>query len=71
MLLTLIRTEAPFLVLIIVVSCSAPQLAISSSLTGTGVIPLTQEHKGKVAGLSFRITTDYSGIWQNNEIKPQ
>lgn len=62
MLLTLVRTEAPFLVVIIVVSGTAPQLAISSSLASAGVIRFTQEHKGEVARLSLRISTDYSGV---------
>lgn len=51
--LTLIRTEAPFLVLIVAVSGATPQLSISSSLAGAGVILFTQEHKGEVAGLSL------------------
>lgn len=67
MLLTLVRTEAPFLVIIIVVSGTAPQLAISSSLTSAGVILFTQEHKGEVAGLSLRISTDHSGFWPNKD----
>lgn len=65
MLLTLVRTEAPFLVIVIVVSGTAPQLAISTSLTSAGVILFTKEHKGEVAGLSLRVSTDYSGIWPN------
>lgn len=67
-LLTLIRTEAPFLVIIIVVSGTAPQLAIPSALTSAGVILLPQEYKGEVAGLSLRITTNYSSVWPNKDI---
>lgn len=68
MLLTLIRTEAPFLVLVIVVSCTAPQFAIPTALTSAGLILLPQEYKGEVAGLSLRITTNYSSVWPNKEI---
>lgn len=67
MLLTLVRTKAPFLILIIVVSGTAPQLAISTSLTGAGVIRLTQEHKGKLARLSLRIATGHCSVWPNKE----
>lgn len=68
MWLTLVRTETPFLVVIIAVSGTAPQLAISSSLTSAGVILFTQEHKGEVAGLSLRISTNYSGLCPNKEL---
>lgn len=68
LLLTVVRTEAPFLVIIIAVSGAAPQLAISSSLTCAWVILLTQEHKGEVAGISLRISTNYSYIWINRDI---
>ncbi len=69
MLLTLVRTEAPFLVIIVAVSGTAPQLAIASSLTSAGVILFAQEHKGEVAGISLRISTDHSGFWPNKDIK--
>lgn len=62
LLLTLVRTETPFLVVIIVVSGTAPQLAIISSLTSAGAVLFTQEHEGEVAGLSLRISTDCSGV---------
>lgn len=68
MILTLVRTEAPLLVVIIAVSGSAPQLAVSSPLTGAGVVLFTQEHKGEVAGRSLSISTDYSGVWKNKDI---
>lgn len=68
MWLTLVRTEAPFLVIIVVVSGSAPQLAISSSLTGTGVVLFAQEHKGEAAGISVRVSTDCSGVCPNTVI---
>lgn len=65
MFLTFVRTETPFLVVIVVVSSAAPQFAISSSLTSAGVVLLTQEYKGEVAGLSLRVSTNYSGVCPN------
>lgn len=62
MLLTLVRTKAPFLVIIVAVSGGAPQLAISTSLTSAGVILFTQENEGEVAGLTLRVSTNYSGV---------
>lgn len=66
LLLTLVRAEAPFIVIIIVASCTAPQFAISSSLTSAGVIFLSKEHKGEVAWLSLRISTNHCGVCPNN-----
>lgn len=65
---TLVGTETPFLVIIIVVGGTAPQLAISSSLTSAGVILFTQEHKREVAGLSLWISTGYSSVCPNKDI---
>lgn len=62
-LLTLVRTESPFLVVIIAISGSTPQLAIAPSLTGAGVVLLTQEFKGEVAGFSLRVSTNHSSVW--------
>lgn len=68
-MLTLVRTEAPFLVFIIVVSSATPQFAVSSPLACTGVILLAQKHKGKVTGLSFRVSSNYSSVWTNKDIR--
>lgn len=62
MLLTLVSTETPFLVIIIVACCAAPQLAITSALTGAGVILFAKEGEGEVTGLALRISTQHSGI---------
>lgn len=68
MLLTLVGTETPFRVVIIAVSGTAPQLAISSSLTCAGVILFTQEHEREVARLPLRVSTNHSGFCTNKEI---
>lgn len=65
LLLTLVRTKAPFLVIIIASGGTTPQFAITSSLTSAGVVLLTKEHKGEVAGFSLRIPTENSGICSN------
>lgn len=68
LLFTIVLTEAPFLVIVIAVCGTAPQLAISSPLTSAGVILFTQELKGEVAGLSLRISTGYSIACPNKVI---
>lgn len=60
--LTSVRTQAPFLILIIVCSGTAPQFTVSSALTGAGIILFVEKYEGKVAELSFRIPTDNSRI---------
>lgn len=65
--LTFVRTQAPFLVLIIVCRGTAPQFAVCSALTGAGIILFAEEHKWEVAELSFRIPTDNSCICSRSQ----
>ena len=65
--LTFVRTQAPFLVLVIVCSGTAPQLAVCSALTGAGVILFAEEDEGEVAELSLRIPTDDSRVCSRSQ----
>lgn len=60
--ITSVGTQAPFLVLIIVSSGTAPQFAVSSALTGAGIILFALEDEREVAELSFGIPTDNTCI---------
>lgn len=65
---TLVRTEAPFFVRVIVTSCAAPQLAITSALACAGVVLFAEEGEGEVAGLPLGISTEYSGFWPERDV---
>lgn len=62
MLLTPVSTETPFLVIIKVACCTAPQLAVTSALSGAGVVLFAKEGEGEVTGLALRISTRHSGV---------
>lgn len=59
---TLVSTEAPFFVCVIVACRAAPQLAVTSALAGAGVVLFAKEGEGEVAGLPIGIATNDSGF---------
>lgn len=65
-MLTLYRTEAPTLVLAVVVGRSAPEVTVFTTGIGAVVEPLAIIQEGEIAGVPVRVALDCVNFWETN-----
>ena len=65
--LTRDRTEAPALVLAVIVRGGAPQVPVLTPNTRAAVEPLAIIQEGEVTGASLRITLDGVDVWRQEK----
>lgn len=65
-ILTLYGTEAPVLVLAVVLGCSTPEVTVLTTSAGAVVEPLAIVQEGEIAGVPVRVALDCVNFWEAN-----